>query len=130
MGADTCHHGGEFRPSRYAPLSSSIWQCPGDILEKVKEATQSPVSELRLDVPFFTVPNVPDGTGVAFSRSLALDTREKLIQVDSSDNILVVLAHDASVLEVVDFFPEPANDWKRKGWKDFARWKFLRDLET
>jgi hypothetical protein len=32
------------------------------------------------------------------------------------------------MLDVVDFFPNSANNWKAKGWDNEARWAFLRDI--
>jgi hypothetical protein len=37
-----------------------------------------------------------------------------------------MIAHDHTLLDVVDFFPKEANDWKAKGWKEEGRWRFLK----
>lgn len=47
---------------------------------------------------------------------------------DACDNVLVVMAHDGSLLQVFDFFPKYANDFKSKGWKEKGRWSFLQDF--
>ncbi|KAF2219784.1 hypothetical protein BDZ85DRAFT_243016 [Elsinoe ampelina] len=59
----------------------------------------------------------------------AEETLEKLRAFDARDDVLVVLAHDASLLDVVDVFPRKANGWRRKGWGEKGRWGFLREME-
>lgn len=58
----------------------------------------------------------------------AQETLEKLKAFDARDDVMVVLAHDASFLDVLDFFPHSINDWMAKGWDEQARWLFLRDI--
>jgi hypothetical protein len=41
----------------------------------------------------------------------------------------VVIAHDYTLLDVVDFFPKEVNNWKAKGWKEEGWWRFLKDLQ-
>jgi hypothetical protein len=33
------------------------------------------------------------------------------------------------LLDVMDFFPKEANEWKAKGWKEEGRWRFLKDFQ-
>lgn len=109
MGADTCHHGGELRPFQFSPISKvinehepsplpdsdrrlAIFPCPGSLfIESVHPHKSS--SE-----PFYTVPDIPDGTGVAQSRSNALASRQKLINIDASPDVFVILAPRARSL--------------------------------
>lgn len=58
----------------------------------------------------------------------AKETLEKLKAFDSRDDVMVVLAHDASFLNILDFFPRSINDWMAKGWDEEARWLFLKDI--
>lgn len=58
----------------------------------------------------------------------ARETLEKLKAFDGRDDVMVVLAHDASLLDVLDFFPHSINDWMAKGWDEQARWLFLREI--
>jgi hypothetical protein len=51
-----------------------------------------------------------------------------MMAFDACENVLVVLAHDKSLLGVVDLVPTEVNEWKRKGWKEAGRWRFLRDF--
>lgn len=40
----------------------------------------------------------------------------------------MVLAHDASLLPVLDFFPKLTSQWQRQGWEaDEGRWRFVAD---
>lgn len=139
MGADTCHHCGEFRPSAQVPLPStvdrkeasrsnasamSIFPCPGELF------TQQIHPNKQSNQPFYTVPDMPDGKGVASCRKEALASREKLISLDACDNVFVLIAHDPSVLGVIDTFPAVATEWRRLGWKDKCQWRFLNDFAS
>jgi hypothetical protein len=65
---------------------------------------------------------------VAHDADEAEATIEKVIEVDARDEVLVVMAHDESLLSVMDFFPEYANDFMQKGWVNEGRWLFLKDF--
>ncbi|KAF8867386.1 Metallo-hydrolase/oxidoreductase [Acephala macrosclerotiorum] len=132
MGGDACHHGGEFRPSQYLPLPDSIKPNPFD----TKSSTPCPGSMFEPlyrngdgKKPFFGIARLPDGKGVAHDADEAERTVEKVIEADAHDNILVVMAHDGSLLPVVDFFPKYANDFQKKGWVKETRWLFLKDFK-
>lgn len=59
--------------------------------------------------------------------SKAQETLEKLKAFDGRDDVMVVLAHDPSFLDILDFFPRSINDWMAKGWDEQARWLFLQE---
>ena len=49
--------------------------------------------------------------------------------LDAHPNILLMLAHDDTMLDVVDKFPNgTANEWMKKGWKEKGLWRFLKDF--
>lgn len=131
MGGDSCHHGGEFRPSQYRPLPSSIspnplhpgssTPCPGSLFEDLYRDGDS-------KKPFYAIARLPDGKGVAHDVNEAERTIEKVIEADAQDGVLVVMAHDESLLGLVDFFPKYANGFKSKGWAEKGRWLFLKDF--
>lgn len=52
----------------------------------------------------------------------------KLQQADVHDHILMVAAHDESLLDILDFYPKKANDFMQKDLVNEARWRFLRDF--
>lgn len=58
-----------------------------------------------------------------------LETVEKLTEFDSNDNVLVIIAHDRSLLDVLEFYPSSANSWKEKGWREAGVWRFLADFK-
>jgi len=132
MGGDAAHHCGEFRPSEYLPLPSSISPnpldfksnkpCPGELFEHLLrdgDATK----------PFYAVADLPDGKGVAVDAAEAQRTIGKVMEADAREEILVAMAHDDTLLPVVDFFPKYANGFAEKGWVQEARWTFLKDFE-
>jgi glyoxylase-like metal-dependent hydrolase (beta-lactamase superfamily II) len=128
MGGDACHHGGEFRPSEWLPLPSSISPNPLDL----KSKTPCPGS-LFHDIlrdgdnekPFFVI---PEG-GIANDVKEAQETVDKVMEADAHAEVFVVMAHDVTLLDVVDFFPEYANGFREKGWVEEGRWLFLKDFE-
>lgn len=114
MGADTCHHGGCLRPTEYLPLPSTLTPspfsnppflphsiCPGALLEDINP-THS------LSKPFYSQ--------LAFAPDRDLELAEegirKMAEFDANENVFVVIAHDDTLLDIVDFFPKRANDWK------------------
>lgn len=135
MGGDACHHGGEFRPTVYLPLPKDIsphpfhpqastatetLPCPGSIFQAIHY-------EKRPDKPFLYV---PDGdTGATYNVKEAMESIGKLTEFDCNEDVFTVIAHDADLREIVDFFPKPANEWKSKGWAKRGRWAFLKDFQ-
>lgn len=133
MGGDACHHGGEFRPSKYIPFPDSITPhpfhslksteapnpCPGAVFEKLLrdgDATK----------PFYAV---PADSKIHYDREQCEASIQKVMEADGNLNVFTVMAHDKSLLDVVDFFPESANEFKEKGWVEAGRWGFLKDFE-
>jgi hypothetical protein len=78
--------------------------------------------------PFYTIARPDDGKGVAHDADEAEVTIEKVVEADARDEVLVVMAHDESLLPVMDFFPKYANDFMQKGWLTEGRWLFLKDF--
>ena len=130
MGGDAVHHGGELRPSQYMPLPDEIsphpftplspYACPGSMFE----------SMLRDGDRLKTIYEPARQTKVQMNYDVdeAIRTIQKLQEADVREDILVVAAHDASFLDIAEFFPAKANDFAKKGWVLQARWRFLRDF--
>ncbi|KAL6243081.1 hypothetical protein RBB50_010181 [Rhinocladiella similis] len=110
MAADCCHHGGEFRPSRFRPLPASI-----DI----------PSTEFA-NRAFYELNNPNDSEMVRE----AMNSQRKLEEFDGSENVLVLTAHDSDAADIIDFYPKTVDDWKSKGWKEQLYWAFLHDFEV
>jgi hypothetical protein len=132
MGADACHHTGALRPTSHTPLPSSLpaslelptslgasTPCPGTVFEKLLVNQGRHKNE-----PFYEIAQ----NGISQDVGLARDTLEKIRQADAQDEVFVVIAHDASLKGIVDFFPLAANDWFTRGWAKDGKWAFLKDF--
>jgi len=128
MGGDACHHGGEFRPSKYLPLPDSILPNP------FAKSSSSPCPcSLFNDLlpgddktkPFFEISHLPDGKSVAHDYHEAVRTIWKVQEADAREEILVVMAHDDTLLDVVDFFLNEANGFVEKKCVREGRWGFF-----
>lgn len=134
MGADACHHPGVLRPTAYWPLPaqvrlptsrdgyesevSGVKVYPGEALQQLqrnKDATE----------PFFELSPVMLSEAAA-----AQETVRKITELDAAENIFVILAHDGSLKDHIDFFPHEINGWRAKGLKYATRWLFCKDFFT
>ena len=126
MGADACHHVGILRPTEYLPLPLNISPspierleaggCPGALLQQIQP-------EQSASKPFFTL------TKTLFpSYDEALETVHKMEELDANAIVFVIIAHDVSLQEQIDFFPRTINDWMAKGMKPKTRWLFCKDF--
>ena len=53
----------------------------------------------------------------------------RLAEFDASDDLLVAIAHDGGLLDVIDFFPNGMmNEWQAKWWKEKSHWRFWNEL--
>jgi glyoxylase-like metal-dependent hydrolase (beta-lactamase superfamily II) len=129
MGGDAIHHAGELRPHTWHPLPASISPhpftlsnsvCPGEMFESVLRDGK--------EEPFYLPAQPKNGSAIHYDIPVMVESIRKLQECDAHDNILVVAAHDITILNVVDFFPKPANDFAKKGWVKQARWAFLQDF--
>ncbi|KAF3020927.1 hypothetical protein E8E14_003880 [Neopestalotiopsis sp. 37M] len=124
MGADACHHPGVLRPSPYFPLPAKVphaqrpGYCPGELLQQLtleESATSS----------FFTLPRnmiFPD-------HEAALETIRKIQELDASDRVFVIIAHDLSIRASIPLFPKTVNDWQERRLKTETRWHFCSDFQ-
>jgi glyoxylase-like metal-dependent hydrolase (beta-lactamase superfamily II) len=136
MGADSCHHAGILRPTDYLPLprfitpspfvdglieganQPNIAVCRGELLQQLTQG-QSP------SAPFFSVAKSP----VFLDHDAATDTVRKIQELDSADNIFVLLAHDLSLRDKIPLFPKTINGWKASNLGFETRWLFCSDFE-
>ncbi|KAH7050022.1 hypothetical protein B0J12DRAFT_753282 [Macrophomina phaseolina] len=129
---DASHHSGELQPSPFLPLPDSVEPspyssppfqlgtfCPGALIQEMAHPLRSRTK------PFYEL--APTGMPT-FELETAQKTVEELGEFDGDDNVFVVIAHDAKLKEVVDFFPKPANAWMDKGWKGMSSCRFLADF--
>ncbi|KAM0279129.1 hypothetical protein ACHAO9_011853 [Fusarium lateritium] len=132
MGGDLCHHGGEIRPSQYLPypknlsehlsltdsLRLRLSQCPGSMFDDLNVKRGRKPGETFFD------------PAIGSDIEQAIQTIRDAQQADAQDNVFFLPAHDMSVACVIDQFPNTANDWKAKGWREKTFWKFLQDFEA
>jgi glyoxylase-like metal-dependent hydrolase (beta-lactamase superfamily II) len=131
LGGDACHHMGELRPSAYLPLpaaisphpfASSLPPCPGAMFEPLLRGDRDrrrPIYEAARS----------EGT-VHHDVDETLRTVGKMQEADAREDVLILLAHDEHILDVVDFFPKTANAFVEKGWVGKSRWRFLKDFSV
>ncbi|MCJ1243189.1 hypothetical protein MMC30_000386 [Trapelia coarctata] len=143
MGGDFSHHGGEFRPSPYLPLPPSIsphpfvsrkssgQACPGEAFEKIHPASKANAKDSggNKSDAWRTEPFYRPGDSVTHDIEDCISTIKKVQEIDGQDQIFVAFAHDDTLMDVVDFFPTIANDWRRKGWARDSKWAFLKDFQ-
>lgn len=131
MGGDICHHIGQFRPSSKHPLPlvispnpfnpESLAPCPGALFEHL-------LPNEDYTKPFFTVARSKNGIKAVYDAEAADASISKLQELDGLDEVLVVIAHDPTLLPVIDFFPKYADDFLEKGWAKDGKWLFLKDF--
>ncbi|KAJ6257339.1 Cytochrome P450 monooxygenase andK [Drechslerella dactyloides] len=131
LGADSYHLGAQLRPNEHTPLPDVIeiegfspCPCPGDLLTRIHPALPAGENAART-TPFYSIPE----KSVAVDSARAQDVVCKIQAFDADEDILVLNAHEWNYYDVLELFPRRANGWKEKGWKDRARWRFLRELQ-
>ncbi|KAJ7249431.1 beta-lactamase-like protein [Mycena rebaudengoi] len=127
LGGDSCHHPGQFRPTeklhRYFP-------CPGELLAATRHSISaehfSADNSSTFDLAARTTPFLDVAeNGYYEDPPVARVSIGKLSDFDANLDIFVVLAHDMSLVPVIDLFPASLNRWKEKGWKKQATWAFV-----
>jgi len=116
MGDDSCHHSGEFRPSKYMPFPSSI--SPTPLHTKIGAYFEDLLRDGDKTKPFNGIARLEDGNSVALDVDEVERMVEKVVEADVRDEVLVVMAHDDSMLPVMDIFPKYANDFMKNSWVD------------
>lgn len=126
MGGDASHHGGEFRPSEYLPLPKTLSPsplpkfqptCPGHLLQEVHR-------EKSATLPYYLVTE-----NFANDLDVCNWTIAGLQEFDAAENVLLLVAHDDSVKDALEFFPDSINDWFEKDLAKKVKWNFLADFE-
>ncbi|KAJ7185520.1 hypothetical protein C8R46DRAFT_1288403 [Mycena filopes] len=130
MGGDACHHAGMLRPTaalhQHAP-------CPGDLLaatrHSVSAAHFTPVDAeghfalAERHTPLLT----PIAAGMYEDVPTTIASIAGIGGFDASADVLVVLAHDHSLVPAIGPFPTSLDAWKAKGFKDRVTWAFLEE---
>ncbi|KAL2831020.1 hypothetical protein BJY01DRAFT_240199 [Aspergillus pseudoustus] len=137
LGGDTAHHCSVLRPSVYCPFPATFSpapgnddlnsSCPSKRYTSIHRASNQSSSTAATVTSFCKLPEFnPYDEEIA----VAKQTLDKIVPLDGADNILTVFAHDDSLMDVIDFFPKTANNWKTDGWKRQGHWRFLAPLKV
>jgi hypothetical protein len=138
LAGDAAHHAGEFRPNPLLPLPESISpspfgppnavsSCPGSIFEPAHPCADSQGS-------FRTTPFLSPSLLMNEVPEASPATHEALKALDANPNVLVIMAHDPSLLDIVEFYPKAdLTGWEKEdgqpSTKELAKWRFLKDFE-
>ncbi|KAL4815796.1 beta-lactamase-like protein [Aspergillus spinulosporus] len=140
MGGDFAHHPGEFRPTELNPIPDIVRPnplprnpryasiCPGDIFESLGHQPGNTCTPFYRPAEEFN-----------YDMDQCNATIEGLGEFDESDDVLVVIAHDHSLLPIFTgeedgdqgwLFPKRSLDsWKEADLKNRGMWRFLGDFE-
>jgi len=131
LAGDGAHHCGEFRPTQLAPLPDTISPSP---LEHPTSASVCPCSLFERVHPnpgsFRTTPFYGAAALMVEDPVAHRTTLDALKTFDASPDVLVILTHDASLLDVLGFFPtDDLTGWEKlPSKKDVGKWRFLNDF--
>lgn len=132
MGADIGHHASQWRPSEFLKLPTELSPsplglssrlnirlnvCPGELF------TEHVHPEHSDSAPFLRI-----APGHPYDVDLARKALKSMELFDADERILVITAHDYTLLPVLKFWPETANGWHEARWKEDGLWRFLRDF--
>ncbi|KAH8895940.1 hypothetical protein GQ53DRAFT_854224 [Thozetella sp. PMI_491] len=132
MGADLGHHASQWRPTEFLPLPKELELsplgthskfnirtnvCPGEVFTKRVHPRQSDME------PFACIKS-----GHPYDVDMARNALKTMEPFDADENIMLIMAHDFTLLPVLEFWPKSANEWYRGHWKELGHWKFLEDF--
>lgn len=144
MGGDICHFAGDFRPSHAYPLPDPIPEgvldrhasfpvpCPCSLFTDHHPRVDSGDLEAKKTMPWYEVTDHPRAAYVDVPT--ARDSVKKMQAFDDSEDVLVCIAHDPTLLEVLPIFNKTGRDdsglnvWKEKKWKEKCHWGWLNEL--
>ena len=138
LAGDLAHHGALFRPTEFCPIPDRITpapydpptassSCPGEVYASQHRCRKGPDGEVKSRTTPFCVVN-PCGV-VDEDPALAQQSLNKIFHFDADDHVFTIYAHDHTLLDIIDFFPEKITDWKAKGWGKLSHWRFLGPLK-
>jgi hypothetical protein len=136
LGGDIAHHCGEFRPAPLLPLPESILlspfgppnslsPCPGSIFEPIHPSAG--LKSAFRTTPFYEAAPLMETDTVASHATL-----EALKVFDASPDVFVIITHDSSLLDILEFYPNAElTGWEEGGQcsaKEIGKWGFLKDF--
>ncbi|KAI9147347.1 Cytochrome P450 monooxygenase mpaDE [Paramyrothecium foliicola] len=78
-------------------------------------------------VPFHTLSQQPSGACLSSDLGLTRENLRAVQKFDQDPSIFVVSAHNASLHNILEYYPKAINDWKKIDLKLKGQWKFLED---
>lgn len=144
MGGDICHFSGDFRPSPGHPLPDPVPQeyldqtpffpkpCPCSLFTDHHPRTQhkDAAEEKKRRTPFYEVTDHPKSAYI--DPPVAAESVRKMQEFDDSPDVLVCIAHDPVLLEILPtLYKNPEKDlkeWKKEVWKEKCHWGWLNEL--
>lgn len=120
MGGDGCHHCGFLRPSEQSPLPNQVSPSPfstplllpGSICLGALLVGIHP-KHSYLELFYCQLPAAEDRDVPEAEASIS-----RMIAFDKNKDVFVIIAHDKTLSDVIEFSPNKANEWKEKGWKE------------
>lgn len=130
MAGDACHHVGQLRPSEHLPFPASF--SPDALAGMTAPMTGCSCSQFKSLVPSDKGSSSFYGLQHASHEdpTKAEDALHKLKAFDMQDDVLVIIAHDASLVDILDFYPKTLNDWRQKRLNEVGKWRFLGDFKN
>ncbi|KAJ6137346.1 hypothetical protein N7471_003832 [Penicillium samsonianum] len=138
LGGDICHFAGDFRPSSQKPLPDPVPEfalarrhapipCPCSLTRHHPNADNELVGRTA---PWYKMAGEFPTAYHDIHESRA--SVSKMQALDQNDDILVCLAHDAILLDVMPIFNEDPkkdiNGWRERGLKDKCHWDWLSEV--
>ena len=93
--------------------------CPGSLVAANLHPTKSN------NEPFYDLLHEP----INHNYAEACVSRDRMEVFDADENVLVIIAHDLSVMDALPFYPDTLNEWKEAGLKEKVKWEFLGDFD-
>ncbi|KAF7312902.1 Metallo-beta-lactamase superfamily protein [Mycena kentingensis (nom. inval.)] len=140
LAGDTFHHPGEARPR---PAFQKSFPCPAHLLASANAhistdfffSSGSHNGAFDMHTRASSLLSISD-TADSFTTDpvLATVSLEKIARWDADDDVLVLIAHDISVvsnhtgsggLGGLPYHPQTLNGWKKAGWKEETVWNFV-----
>ncbi|KAI8658156.1 Zn(2)-C6 fungal-type domain-containing protein [Fusarium keratoplasticum] len=134
LGGDICHFGGAFRPNEHTRMPAQLKReevaLPPSAPELVSCAQYlscHPNPDRASSTPYYQPCSRADSWYV--DPPEAHKSVNALMSLDTDDKVLVLIAHDPSIVVALPLFPNGnLNHWHQAGWKQLLRWRFLAEL--
>lgn len=127
MGGDAAHHGGEIRPNKFRKLPETVHVpsskhfgqsgCPCSILEELQP------EEKGKSEPFYDPKE-----SMCENKEDTISTIREIGNLDGTDDVFIILAHDRSLRDHLPLFPKKINEWKQLDLANKHRWTFIDEF--